>query len=269
MSKKLKIVIGVIVLIIVLSLIFIVFIDKKEETQRIDILKQEENNQIDNKKEENNTFRAIVRKSILEYIEVEPIEESDKKILGDRVSIGLKDNSDMLYMEGTEIFITYTGEVKESYPTQIEATKIQTEKEYYTKIEELPQNYSVEQAIKDNCIVGIHNMKIYNKDELDRFVENVNNNIPDFIRTINFSDEGDMLINDIDFEGSNSFRVCLDWTRDRYSSSENRTYKYLRYTKMRIDQKDGETRIYLEDPIEGDVNTAYVIGYNENTEIIN
>lgn len=145
--------------------------------------------------------------------------------------------------------------------------KIQTD--YKVKIEELPQDYSLQNAIKDNCIVSIHGMKLYNKDELDRFLENVNNNTPDFIRCISFTIEGDMLITDVNFEGNNSFRTCCDWTRDEWSSKEDRTYKYGRFTKLVIDETDEGTGIYLENAIEGDLKEIYVTGYKKNAEIIN
>ena len=215
------------------------------------------------------SFRAIVKKSNLKSIEVEPIEEKDRNILSDRVSIGLGENNDMLYFDGAELLITYTGEVMDSYPTQIKVTNIQTETEYKTKIEELQEDYSLIQAIKNNCVVNVHNQKMYNKDELDRFIENVNNNRPDFIRCIDFTTEGDMLITDVNFEGSKSYRTCCDSTRDDFSSKEDRTYKYGRFTKLVTEETDNGTRIYLENPIEGDSGELYITSYEKNTKIIN
>lgn len=156
------------------------------------------------------SFRAIVVTSSESYIEVRPIEDEDIKMLSDRVSIGLGEYNDALYFEGAELLITYTGEVMDSYPTQIKVIKIQTEMDYKTKIEDLPGDYSLEAAIEDNCFVSIQGSKIYNKDELDRFLENVEENMPDFIRCVSFTTEGDMIITDVNFEGSNSFRTCSD-----------------------------------------------------------
>ena len=221
--------------------------------------------------EENKTsqFRGIVKRSSVQFIEVEPIEEKDQKILSDRVTIGLKDNTDMLYMEGTEVFITYTGEVMESYPTQINALEIQTETMYTTKIEELPEKYDLTKAIADHCVIATNNNKMYNKDELDRFIENVKNNIPDFIRCISFTTEGDMLITDVNFEGSNSFRVCFDWTRDKWSGKEDRTYHYSRYQTFSAEPFEEGVGYYVSDPIEGDLGKMYITGYRNDTEIVN
>lgn len=216
-----------------------------------------------------NKFRAIVLSCNEKTLIVKPLEEKDIKILSDKVSIGLGNNNDMIYMEGQELLITYTGDIMDTYPTQIKTTKIQTEMDYKTKIEDLPQDYNLVNAIKDNCVISIHGRKIYNKDELDRFLENVNNNNADFMRCINYTIEGDMLITDINFEGSNSFRITMDWTRDEWSSKEDRTYKYGRYTKLEKEENGEGTSIILTNPIEGDIKEVIATGYDKDVEIIN
>lgn len=234
------------------------------------------NNEVDIQNEEMNgsssesySFRAIVVSSTAKAIVVKPIEEKDIKILSDKVSIGLDEKNDMLYFKGAELLITYTGGVMESYPTQIKVTKIQTETDYKTKIEELPEDYSFINAIRDNCVVNVHNQTIYNKDELDRFIDNVNNNTPDFIRCISFTTEGGMLITDVNFEGNESYRVCCDWTRDEYSSVEDRTYHYAKFKKIDIEESEEGTSIYLQEAVEGTLNEVIVTGYRKNTKAIN
>ena len=100
-------------------------------------------------------------------------------------------------------------------------------------------------------------------------MENVNNNVPDFVRCISFSEEGDMLITDVNFEGNKSFRYCLDSTRDKWAGKEDRTYRYGKFTDLKIDESDEKTSIYLQEDVEGDSNGPYVIGYYKNEEIIN
>ena len=216
-----------------------------------------------------NQFRAIVLSYNKKTLIVKPIEEKDVKILSDKVSIGLGDNNDMLYMEGQELLINYTGDIMDTYPTQIKTTKIQTEIDYKTKIEDLPQEYTLVNAIKDNCVISVHGNRIYNKDELDRFLENVNKNNADFIRCISYTPEGDIVITDVNFEGNNSFRVCLDSTRDKWSGKEDRTYKYGRFEKLNIDETEDSIGIYLTNPIEGELKEIGAFGYNKNAQIIN
>lgn len=216
------------------------------------------------------SFRAIVISSNEKSILVKPMEEEDIQKLSDKVSIELGEKNDMLYFEGAELLITYTGNIIETYPTQINVVKIQTETEYKTKIEELPKEYSLAEAIKDNCVISIHGDELYNKDELDRFLENVNSNKPDFIRCINYSVEGEMLITDITFEGNNSFRACVDWTRDNWSAEDDRTYKTGRFTKLEELKEDGKrTTINLKNPIEGELEQVFIISYTEESKEIN
>lgn len=138
-----------------------------------------------------------------------------------------------------------------------------------TKIEELPEDYSLKQAAEDECVICIHRRKMYNKDKLDTFLENVENNKSDFIRCINYTIEGDMIIIDVKFEGGNTFSVCKDLTRDKYSSQADRTYKYGKFSKIVIDETEEGTNIYLKDEIEGELQGVIIVSYDKNVEIIN
>lgn len=63
----------------------------------------------------------------------------------------------------------------------------------YRALSELPQDYSLEQAIDDGCVVITYN-KIYGKDKLDKFIENTKINSQerkeDKIRIVQFTVEG-------------------------------------------------------------------------------
>jgi len=150
---------------------------------------------------------------------------------------------------------------------QNESTKIQND--YKTKIEDLPKEYSFLNALKDKCVITVHNKTIYNKDELDKFLENVENYNPDFIRCISFTIEGDMLITDVEFEGNNIYKVTTDYTRDEWSAEEDRTYKYGKYTKLEKQEDDEQISIVLSNPIEGDRKEIFCTGYDKNAKIVN
>ena len=70
-------------------------------------------------------FYGKVIKSSLKYIIVEPNEGESIRKSSDKISIGLGENNDMLYMEGTKVKITYSGYIMETYPAQINASKIE------------------------------------------------------------------------------------------------------------------------------------------------
>lgn len=150
-----------------------------------------------------------------------------------------------------------------------ETTKIQTEIDYKTKIEDLPKEYSLINAIKDNCVISLHGKKIFNKDKLDRFLENVENNNADFMRYISYTIEGDMIITDVNFEGSNSFRVTIDSTRDKWASEADRTYQYGRFTKLEKQENGEEISIILSNPIGEDIEKVVTTRYDKDAEIIN
>lgn len=73
----------------------------------------------------------------------------------------------------------------------------------YRALSELPQDYSLEQAIDDGCVVITYN-KIYGKDKLDKFIENTKINSQerkeDKIRIVQFTVEGDLIIKDLEYK---------------------------------------------------------------------
>lgn len=158
--------------------------------------------------------------------------------------------------------LTTQNEPKEESPTD--------NKTYNFKaIESLPEDYTLDQAVEDNCVVLTNNEKIYNKDELDRFIQNVNNNIPDFMRVVCFTVEGDMIITDIKFNNENNFKVCFDYTRDEYSSPEDRIYRYGKYTEFGEEKTEDGIYYYLDKPEDENLHKVYIAGYENDTEIIN
>jgi len=149
-------------------------------------------------------------------------------------------------------------------------TNIENKNSYEdNKIEDLPKEYSLINAVIDNCVVSIHENKIYNKNELERFLKNVENNIQDFIRCINYTIEGDMIITDVYYEGDNNFRAILDSTRDKWSNEKDRTYEYCRFTKLEIEETSEGTSIKLKEKIEGNIEELVITWYNKDTQVIN
>ncbi len=83
-------------------------------------------NKMDNgQSEEGHFFYGKVVESTASYIIVEPNENEEERKSADKISIGLGENNDALYMVGTNVKITYNGTIMESYPAQVNATKIE------------------------------------------------------------------------------------------------------------------------------------------------
>lgn len=91
-------------------------------------------------------------------------------------------------------------------------------------LEELPQNYTIEQAIKDGCFTVTY-YAVYNKEYLDNFIEktkyDVQNRVGSTIRIATTTVEGDLILYDLSYDGEN-YTLKSDYTRDNYMAEENR-----------------------------------------------
>jgi len=111
--------------------------------------------------------------------------------------------------------------------------------------EELPKEYPPDTAIENGDYVDLHG-KISNKDIMINFLEKVNKNEEAYIRTVQYTIEGDPVICDFYYD-KNKFIVTTDNTRDTFGGKnairETKEYKYLK-THSIIDNINGEY-IYL------------------------
>lgn len=77
-------------------------------------------------KEENfPSFYGTVIESKQGNIIVEPREGESIRKSADKISISLGKNSDVIYSLGTNVKITYTGDIRETYPAQVTAINIE------------------------------------------------------------------------------------------------------------------------------------------------
>ena len=122
----------------------------------------------------------------------------------------------------------------------------------YTNIKELDKNYSLEQAIKDNAVVVTNT--IANSDLLNNFTTSINTKKRAFLRLIQTTVEGDLIITDIKYD-IDKVIVITDNTRDKYSSEEDR--KITIETYKNIDE-------VLD--LDKDPAVSSLIVYNDNKE---
>lgn len=110
----------------------------------------------------------------------------------------------------------------------IEKTVPEMKMTSYTNIRELPKDYSVEDAKKDNCLViDMKNHANYNLNNLEDFIEKVKNKENAEIRIYNYMDNDQIYIYDITYSNENKFFVCED--RTRYTSNKNNNSTYETY----------------------------------------
>ena len=72
-----------------------------------------------------NYFYGKIIEATNKYIIVEPNKEEKVRESSDKISIGLEENSDVVYMIGTNVKITYDGTIMESYPARVNGAKIE------------------------------------------------------------------------------------------------------------------------------------------------
>ena len=113
-----------------------------------------------------------------------------------------------------------------------------TDKYGYRNLSELPQDYTLEQAIEDRCVVITYN-KVWNKDKLDSFIENTGINSKDRkedkIRIAQITVEGDLVIKDLEYKikdetyklgnedvNKTTYILTEDNTRDKFSAEADR-----------------------------------------------
>lgn len=103
----------------------------------------------------------------------------------------------------------------------------------YPDLRTLPENYTKEQAQKDNCfIIGamVHNDNLYSE-----FMDKYNKKENAFIRVIQSTVEGDIFIMDVLYEArNNKIHLIKDDTRDKFSAQKDRTIKYKTYEKIGV-----------------------------------
>lgn len=96
----------------------------------LEIVEETANNDVENdatleQSTDEYSFFATVVESYASSIVVEPYEDEEIRKSSDRISIGLGEHNDCLFMVGTNLKITFNGNIMETYPAQIEATKIE------------------------------------------------------------------------------------------------------------------------------------------------
>ena len=89
------------------------------------------------------------------------------------------------------------------------------------QLEEIPQDYPMNQAIKDGCVV-ISNNTVFNRSMLDSFIDNTNvinkDRKSDFIRFVQYTIEGDAIITDLEYKAGLGYILTTDNTRDAFGA---------------------------------------------------
>lgn len=200
-----------------------------------------ENREPDSTTQERPYFFGKVIESNAQYIIVEPNETEEIRKSADKISIGLSKNNDTIYPVGTNLKITYTGEVMESYPAQINAIKIEVKsvENFELKVNEIETEMQNEPY------------KILSKDEnqyydYDIYAYNVEVKIEIDGETLDLKDA--LLNNRITMEeiiekANKDFPNAVS-----YDDGGSMEYHYKNYTIIKCHKLDGNRDVYFGTP---------------------
>lgn len=159
-----------------------------------------------------------------------------------------KDDKDMANNTYNEIEIKYNNVSNNEAGNNSSTNQIDTKN---ARLEDLPQNYTIEQAIKDGCFTVTY-YAVYNKEFLDNFIENTKydaqNRVESTIRIATTTVEGDLILYDLSYDGEN-YTLKSDYTRDNYMAEENR-------------------KVVINDDIPGEFYTVNLIGTDGAVELM-
>lgn len=111
--------------------------------------------------------------------------------------------------------------------------KVALEEVIYTDTRSLPERYTKDLA-KSRGDVVIAKEQIYNRERLDKFINNIEKNKPDKVQIVAYTRNGDALIEQLYFDG-NVLTLITDNTRDKGMLSEHRevnTYEAVNIVKQ-------------------------------------
>jgi len=92
-------------------------------------------------------------------------------------------------------------EFRESYREKYEETK-ETINKKYTDLEDVKLDYNFAQMVEDKCYIVTNSNTVYHIKELDNFIKNVENNIPDEIRIVQYSIEGQPILTNLEYKNN-------------------------------------------------------------------
>lgn len=98
----------------------------------------------------------------------------------------------------------------------------------YTDLELIPLDYDFSDMVDDGCYIVTNSNVVYNLKNLKNFISNVENNVKDKIRIIQYTIEGQPIITDLIYT-KEKFILKKDNRRDGFSVQQDRIIKVTEY----------------------------------------
>ena len=192
-----------------------------------------------NNNENNPSFFGKVIESAANYIIVEPYEDEDIRKSADKISIGLGEYNDAIYMVGTNIKVTYTGTILETYPAKIEALNIEIK-----SVDDFSIGFDLREDLEIKTIVSKDEIKDYTY-SIFSMGGNVNIQIKDQLYTLRDA----LLNNKITIEEILQ-KANKDLDSDTikggmYKDGGSMEYQYNDYTIIKFNNLNGKRDLYI------------------------
>ncbi len=206
-------------------------------------LSNTKNEEIENlPKEDSLYFYAKVIESKQNNIIVEPNEGEEIRKSADKISIGLGEYNDAIYEVGTNVKITYTGYVMETYPAKVDAIKIEVKSAESFEIRFYDKHPPIDTKIN----------KILDKSETNRY----NYDIYSYDGSVNILINGEeislrnaLLENKITMDEiivkANKDLNNKNITGDTYKDGGSIIYNYDNYRIIKFHTLEGNRDIYI------------------------
>lgn len=102
----------------------------------------------------------------------------------------------------------------------------------YVNIKQIKEDYTIEEAINDKCFV-VNHAKVYNENLYEEFMNKYNNKESAYIRLVQPTTEGDLVIYDIKYDRDNDKIILVtDSTRDKFAADNDRIISLHEYEKI-------------------------------------
>lgn len=102
----------------------------------------------------------------------------------------------------------------------------------YVNIKQIKEDYTIEEAINDKCFF-VNHAKVYNENLYEEFMNKYNNKESAYIRLVQPTTEGDLVIYDIKYDKDNDKIILVtDSTRDKFAADNDRIISLHEYEKI-------------------------------------
>ena len=98
----------------------------------------------------------------------------------------------------------------------------------YIELEKIPLDYNFADMVEDKCYIVTNSNTVYHIEQLDKFIKNVEENVPDEIRIVNYTIEGQPILTNLEYT-KDKFVLKNDTRRDGYATIEDKKITTTEY----------------------------------------